>query len=96
MNFCYIHPETEAQGQCTGCNNWIRSRDYHLLDEAVGKVTRWEKVRNYNDNGIGPTYNDALVTRTEIGPVIYCTICFEKKQGLKSELTPGEGSLNPN
>lgn len=95
MKFCYIHPDLEAQGQCTGCNNWICSKDFNLVDEEIGKREEWVKVKHYSTTTSNSYYNDKLVTRPEYGPVIYCTDCFERKMGIKSELTQSERLLNP-
>lgn len=37
MEYCYLHPDVQASGQCYECKNWICQHDYNLLEEKVEK-----------------------------------------------------------
>lgn len=66
MNFCYLHPTVEAEGQCFQCGNWICIKDYNLLEEEIG-----EKKKHW--------YNRKVV---DDEPVVLCPNCFNKDTGL--------------
>jgi hypothetical protein len=96
MKFCYLHQDIEAQGQCYGCGNWICSRDYNLIKEIVGEQKEWIETK-YNNQIIHSTdYTSRLVTRKQTGPVIYCSICYETKLEIETEIKLDEVTFNAN
>ncbi len=96
MNFCYLHPTREAQGQCSACRNWICMNDYSLVKENIGEVQGWvkEKPRRFWPRRKKPGYK--LITKMQTGPVIYCKPCHDKKMGIKHSKKDDLGILNEN
>ena len=85
MNFCYFHPDTEASGQCTNCENWICSKDYHLVKKEIG--VRKEVATGKNNSVFFRSRNRSRqVNKIETAPVIYCPTCYEREIGLEPDL----------
>lgn len=94
MNFCYLHPDVEAQGQCTACRNWICMRDYRLVKENIGEVQGWVMQKPSRFWPRRRKKGPKLITKMQTGPVIYCSPCYEKKTGTKKDKNDKDGLVN--
>lgn len=83
MNFCYFHQEKEAMGKCNGCDKWICSKDYNLIDEKIDEKKQWIDKESYK--GIRKRRSKRLEKVEYFSPVIYCPICYNHKLGIKDE-----------
>lgn len=96
MDFCYLHPENEATGKCSNCNNWICSRDYNLLKKDIGIQKEVTGGRTFNNRFNGNRYKGRENKKIVTAPVIYCTRCYEFSIGVESEINPNKEEYNSN
>ncbi len=77
MQFCYLHPNVEAEGRCYQCKNWICLHCYNLLEEEIGEGRKnWHSRKTEEDE-----------------PVVLCPNCYAKDTHNKANIPDESNSL---
>ncbi len=85
MDFCYLHPSIEANGICSSCGNFICKNDYRILNDEISRKQEWINTKYYDSTMNSYQYGQRRMTNIEMGPVIFCAVCYDRILGIKPE-----------
>lgn len=88
LEFCYLHPTQVSEGQCSECGQFICKNDYRLLNDEVGRSQEWVNTKYYDSTMHNYQYGQRRITNIEMGPVIFCPVCYDRKVGIRPEDDP--------